>query len=412
MKIALLGQFGSGNSGNDGSLEAMLGFLRGALPDANLLCVCANPAAIRERFRLDVIGLRAHRASVSRTRRWLESGLGRNVGRLVSLASILRIMGDVDVMVIPGTGILDDFQESPFGWPFIVYWWCLAARLRGARIAFVSIGAGPIRGALSRWFLTSAARMATYRSYRDDFSLRYVRGLGIDTASDHRFPDLAFGLQAPEQSDAVRGRQRPATIGIGVMRYRGWERDHADAEAIYATYVEKIAEVARRLLDGGHDVRLFMGDTSDEKALDDILAALPEAGSRERLSVARTTSLQAVMDEVLKVDVAIVSRFHNLLCALKLNRPALSLGYAEKNDELMAAFDRAEFCQHIERFDVELVLRQVDMVLDDLTAAENVIARHNMAIRSELVRQQNLLLAQVLIGRHGKTLPLVQDALR
>ncbi|WLS06161.1 polysaccharide pyruvyl transferase family protein [Shinella oryzae] len=412
MKIALLGQFGSGNSGNDGSLEAMLGFLRGGLPDANLLCVCSNPALIRERFRLDVIGLRARRASVSGTRRWLESGLGRNVGRLVSLASILRIMGDVDVMVIPGTGILDDFQESPFGWPFIVYWWCLAARLRGARIAFVSIGAGPIRGALSRWFLTSAARMATYRSYRDDFSLRYVRGLGIDTAPDHRFPDLAFGLQAPAQSNAARDRQKPATIGIGVMKYRGWERDHADADAIYATYVEKIAEVARRLMDGGHDVRLFMGDTSDEKALDDILAALPETGSRGRLSVARTTSLQAVMDEVLKVDVAIVSRFHNLLCALKLNRPALSLGYAEKNDELMAAFDRAEFCQHIERFDVEQVLRQVDMVLDDLTAAENVIARHNTAIRAELVRQQNLLLAQVLVRRRGKTLPLVQDALR
>ena len=34
MKIGLLGQFGSGNSGNDGSLEAMVRFLREARPEA------------------------------------------------------------------------------------------------------------------------------------------------------------------------------------------------------------------------------------------------------------------------------------------------------------------------------------------------------------------------------------------
>lgn len=298
------------------------------------------------------------------------------------------------------------------GWPFIVYWWCLAARLRGTRIAFVSIGAGPIRGSLSRWFLASAARMASYRSYRDDFSLRCMQGLGIDTTSDHRFPDIAFGLREPESFGSAHHRQVPATIGIGVMRYRGWERNHANADTIYATYVGKIAALARQLLDNGHAVRLFMGDTSDEKALGDIHAAIRANGREGRLSATRTTSLHAVMDEVLKVDIAIVSRFHNLLCALKLDRPTLSLGYAEKNDELMAAFGRADFCHHIERFDVGLVLRQVDIALGNLTAAENAIARHNAAICSELVRQQDLLLAQVLVDRRGKTLPLAEGVLR
>jgi hypothetical protein len=51
-------------------------------------------------------------------------------------------------------------------------------------------------------------------------------------------------------------------------------------------------------------------------------------------------------------------------------------------------------------------------VLADLAAAENAIARRNAAIRSELVLQQDLLLAQVLVARSAKTLPLAQDALR
>ena len=413
MKIGLLGQFGSGNSGNDGSLEAMHLFLRRACPDAGLLCICSNPAVIGERFALDAISIRGGAAFVRPFFRWLDSRLGRVPGRFVSLVSILRALGGIDVMVIPGTGILDDFQETPFGWPFIVYCWCLAARLRGARIAFVSIGAGPIRGGLSRWFLTSAIRMATYRSYRDDFSLRFVKGLGIDTSADHRFPDLAFGLGEPDRSAETDRGQKPATIGIGVMRYRGWERDHANGEAIYRTYVDKIIVLARRLLDEGHNVRLFIGDTSDDQALDDIRAALAVApiDRNGRLSVARTVSLQEVMDDILKIDIAIVSRYHNLLCALKLDRPALSLGYAEKNEELMAEFGRRTFSHHIETFEVERVLQQVHQALGDLESASKTIASHNAAIRSELSRQQELLLSRVLSDRHGKTLPLVQDAL-
>ena len=412
MKIGLLGQFGSGNSGNDGSLEAMLAFLRRARPNAALLCICSNPVRIGERFALEVRSLRGAAAASGPFRRLFEKGLGRLPGRIIALVSVLRALAGIDVMVIPGTGILDDFQETPFGWPFIIYWWCLAARLRGIRIAFVSIGAGQIRNALSRWFLKSAVRMAAYRSYRDDFSLRYVESLGVDISADHRFPDIAFGLGEPAPTVETDRRQKPATIGIGVMGYRGWERDHADADAIYRAYVGKITLVARRLLEDGHDVRLFMGDTADERALDDVRTALADVPEATRLSATRTASLAEVMEEILKIDVAIVSRYHNLLCALKLGRPALSLGYAEKNDELMAEFGRARFCAHIETFDVDELLRQVRLVLTDLDTASREIAGRNAEIRAALDRQQALLLAGVLTERRGKALPLAPDGLR
>ena len=159
-----------------------------------------------------------------------------------------------------------------------------------------------------------------------------------------------------------------------------------------------LVRVARGLHDEGYDVRFFTGDTSDETALEDIRIAFAGSGGG-RFSYARTTSLQAVMEEVLKVDIAIVSRYSNLLCALKLERPALSLGYAEKNDELMAEFGRIPFCQQIETFDVDLLLRQVRIVLADLHAAGKAIARRNAVIRTELARQQDLLLSTVLVDR-------------
>lgn len=404
MKIGLLGQFGSGNSGNDGSLEAMVTFLRRARPDAALLCICSNPARIGERFALDVLSFRGGKPFGGAFLKFLDARLWRIPGRIAILITILQRISGIDVMVIPGTGILDDFQERAFGWPFIIYWWCLAARLRGTRIAFVSIGAGPIRGTLSRWFLKSAARMAQYRSYRDDFSLRYVQGLGIDISADHRFPDIAFGLHEPARTVEAEQGRKPAAVGIGVMQYRGWERGHANADAIYRTYVDKISDVARRLLAEGHQVRLFMGDAADEPVLEDIRKTLVSSTTgweNGQFSMARTASLHEVMEELTKVDIAIVSRYHNLLCALKVGRPALSLGYAEKNDELMAEFGRESFCQHIETFDVDILMRQVRLALVDPDAASQDIARHNETIQSQLVRQQELLLSRLLGGRRG-----------
>lgn len=395
MKIGLLGQFGSGNSGNDGSLEAMVRFLRAARPEARLLCICSNPAKIRDDFALDVVSIRG---------RTLESpargtSLWRLPSRLGGMISIFQALAGTDILVIPGTGILDDFQETPFGWPFILFWWCLAARLRGVRIAFISIGAGPIHNALSRRFLKAAVQMAQYRSYRDDFSLNYVRDMGVDVSRDRRFPDLAFSLTAPAHSPVVDRRPAHAAIGIGVMHYRGWKRDQPDGDAIYRTYVDKISTLIGRLLEDGQRVHLFVGDKADETALDDICNGLPQrspGSSHAFVSVARTTSLAEVMDEVKKVDVAIVSRFHNLLCALKTGRPAFSLGYAQKNDELMAEFGRGAFCQHIENFDVNVLIRQVREALADLHTARAAIDRHNASIRLALNRQEELLLSSVL----------------
>ncbi|WP_436118394.1 hypothetical protein [Phyllobacterium sp. LjRoot231] len=56
MKIALLGLFGSGNTGNDGSLESMVSFLRRSTPDAELLCICPNPEVVTGTLAIAAVG--------------------------------------------------------------------------------------------------------------------------------------------------------------------------------------------------------------------------------------------------------------------------------------------------------------------------------------------------------------------
>ncbi|MDX3928012.1 hypothetical protein [Rhizobium sp. LC145] len=127
MKIALLGQFGSCNSGNDGSLEAMILFLKRRQPSATILCVC--PGTIRDRYGIEATSIRSPspKGLLAIANR-LPGHLPRKIARMYDAYWQLK---DVDVLMFPGTGILDNYQENALGWPAKIWLWCGAARARG-----------------------------------------------------------------------------------------------------------------------------------------------------------------------------------------------------------------------------------------------------------------------------------------
>jgi polysaccharide pyruvyl transferase WcaK-like protein len=396
MKIGLLGQFGSGNTGNDGSLEAMLDFLRASKPDAELLCICSNPKAITEKYKVEAISIGGFVAKGHWFNR-INKVFADVPRRMASLLSVLTGLRGADLLIIPGTGILDDFQETAFGWPFVVFRWCLAARLRNARVAFVSIGAGPIEHPLSRWFLTSAARMAQYRSYRDDFSREYMRGVGVNVSKDPRYPDIAFRLPLPELVPA-RDTTR-TTVGVGIMDYHGWSKINAEGEAIYQNYIGKLTSFICWLIEEGHNVRLLTGDLRDWQAVDDVLAKIAASGpasAADHIALGHGHSLHELMDEIAQTDVVVVSRYHNVVCALKLGRPIISLSYNQKNDYLLAQFEQAHYCQHIETFNVETLKDQTRQILGDIDAVRLQIAKSNRSVQEKLSEQEDVLLNRVI----------------
>jgi polysaccharide pyruvyl transferase WcaK-like protein len=138
--------FGLFGSGNDGSLEAMLTFVREVRPDAEVTCICSALPGSSKRIAQGL-----HVAAVALGIPRPDNGLLRTLDQLLltlprRVASLFRAIGCVrklDTLIISGTGILDDFGEGPSGVPLTLLVWCLTARSCGTRIAFVSIGAGP-----------------------------------------------------------------------------------------------------------------------------------------------------------------------------------------------------------------------------------------------------------------------------
>jgi polysaccharide pyruvyl transferase WcaK-like protein len=384
-KIGIFGNFGGGNLGNEGTLEAMVAFLRRVAPEAELVCICADPKVVAQQHHITAAPFRWPRkrqASVA-------ARIRARLGDFMLTTSAVR---GFDLLIAPGTGILDDFGEPPQGLPLTIFWVCLLARMRGMKICLVSIGAGPIRNSLSRWLMKRAAAMAHYRSYRDTVSKEFMKSLGLHVTQDEIYPDLAFNLPEPpgQQTEAVR----EPTIGVGVMAYGGWGVDRGEAREIYKTYVEKMTSFVLWLLERGYRVRIFIGEDSDNRAVTDLtrsIAAAKKSFPSGRVHTEPASSLYDLMQQMLETDVVVATRFHNVVCALKVGRPTVSLGYSKKNDALLAEMGLQHFCQHVETFDLDLLVRQVSQLLAERSRYVDLIRQGNLCLRERLHRQDEIL---------------------
>lgn len=400
-RIGLFGLFGTGNSGNDGSLEAMLRFLHQVRPDAEITCICsahrgaADRVARSLRVATTSLGIPPPQNQLLRTLDRLLLTLPRRTASLIHAVGRARRL---DALIVPGTGILDDFGGSPFGMPLALLAWCLVARLSGTWIAFVSIGAGPIHNPLSRWLMRAAVSLAEYRSYRDTVSKTFMQSIGFDARDDAVYPDIAFKLPAP----ASPRRQPPhgrLVVGVGVMTYLGWRNDPTRGAAIYQTYLAKLTSFVLWLLDRGYAVRVLMGDTNDQRAVNDLLAhmaiarpALPD----DRLVFEPMSSLHDLMRQIAATDVVVATRYHNIVCALKLGKPTVSIGYADKNDVLMAEMGLGRFCQHVERLNLDRLIEQFSQLLAERARYERGISEATLACQQRLEHQDRLLAARLL----------------
>ena len=400
IRVGIFGLFGNGNAGNDGTLEAMLRFLRRAMPDAELTCICAcapgGPQKVAADFRVAAIPL-AFPKPANLLLCMLDKLSFQGPRQLASWIRAVARLRKLDLLIVPGTGILGEFRDRPLGMPLALYGWCLAARLCGTRIAFVSVGAGPIDHRLSRWLIKSAAGMAQYRSYRDANSKDFMKGIGVDICNDTVYPDLAFKLPAPASTRRQGTEGGPITVGVGLMTYLGTRNDSNRGAAIYAAYLEKITNFVLWLLDQGHLVRILMGAEADRCAVADLVAGVairrPDL-TRDRLIAESVDSLHDLMRQIAETDVVVATRFHNVVCALKLGKPTVSIGYGDKHDALMAEMGVGRFCQHVEHLNVDLLIEQFTQLMLDRQRYERSIRGANLLFQQRLERQDSILAAR------------------
>jgi hypothetical protein len=182
-KVAVFGNFGSSNFGNEVTFEVFLHHLRRLLPDAEVVCICPNPDAIAATHGVEAVAISRAidkpRSLHSPLARWFRKVFIGVPSELYRWLDAFRTLERADVLFIPGTGLLTDAWGMPSWGPYNVFKWSLVARLRGCKVRFVSVGAGPLGGALGRYLVKSALSLADFRSYRDQSSMKFLEGIGF-----------------------------------------------------------------------------------------------------------------------------------------------------------------------------------------------------------------------------------------
>lgn len=408
--VGLFGILGAGNIGNDAQMESVIAYMRREHPRAVIDAMASGPDRLRKVYGIEAVPLhtqfkrgtgtwegRSHQGNAAKeSRPRLAKAAQIGLGLVIDAYRTATWVHRHDIVIVPGAGVLESsLLLRPWGMPYKMFLLCLSGRVLKTKVALVCVGVNVINQRVPRILCVSAAKLAFYRSYRDEFSKAAMQAQGVDTSADPVYADLAFGIPVPEEG-AVDAR----SAGVGVMAYYGSNDDRGQARDLHQAYVGRLKALISKLMDSGHRVRLFMGDNngSDASITEEVLADLKSHRpdfDQTQCTVEWTDSFAELMESMSTVESVVAARYHNVLCALKLGKPTMALAYSEKHNALMADMGMVEYCQPVQSFDVDRVVEQLEQMTEHREELHNTM-RERHAVKGALLQRQFTELSAVL----------------
>jgi polysaccharide pyruvyl transferase WcaK-like protein len=441
--VGVLGHYGNANLGDEAIIHAVVSAVRRRWPGGALYAISnrpedtarrhgvpavsvhtgelEEPPAVRQAGRDDPVtpdvptGVFAAPAEAPRTPRrarrgWAplraaRSGAGaifrspaRIAREITSCWRIFHRLKRIDLLFIAGSNQMLDNFGGPWEFPYINLRWSILARLAGCRIAWVSVGAGPLDSPLSRRFVRASLRLADYVSVRDAGSLRLLREIGVPR--DIRiFPDLAHGLEHEAAPPGRAEGDARRTVGINPMpMYDGryWPEWAPDK---YARFVSELAAFATALQREGYHPFFFGTHPRDERVAAEALAVMEKEHGIARAAlppVKSSATIERLLAVMESADVIVPTRFHGALLALLVERPTLAICYYRKTRELMVEFGQGEeLTVTLEDFragDAMARIRLLESRAEELTG---LMRQRRKEFRTALAEQYDLVFALV-----------------
>jgi polysaccharide pyruvyl transferase WcaK-like protein len=368
VRIGVFGHVGNQNLGDEALVAAVIQNVRRLCPTAEVVGFAGRPSDTRERHNVEAFPIRrtngrshavtsesggapltapslATRARAMLKRvpfvRQIVRG-ARAVGRAVAaipaevgfVARAYRNLRDIDLLLVAGSGQLNDYWAGPWGFPYTLLKWALLTRCTGTKLAFLSLGAGPLTTRLGRFFIKQTLTLADYHSYRDEDSRRLIASLAIP--GDHPVvPDLVFSLDIarPVPPRVARGRR---VVGINPMPCFDDSYYPESDPLVFGTYAHTLAAFADWLVARDYTVRWFGTQLiADHPMIDRVRAMMREGGRTERVIADPIGSFEQLIGVLDSMDFVVATRYHGSLLSLVRQKPVLTIAYHPKSLELM-----------------------------------------------------------------------------
>ena len=423
-RISLFGNFGSGNFGNESTLQAMLYHLRRLRPDSQISCICSAPEIVRADYEIPAVPIEGilvkpwnGRNPVARWARKLFVGIPSELYRWLKGFMALR---DTDMLIVVGTGLMTDAFGIRTCGPYSMFKWSVIAKLCRCQLMFVSVGAGPLGRRAGRLCVKSALSLANFRSYRDGATLEYLKAIGFRPRGDRIYPDLAFSLPAPRPNGRSPHRRRPI-IGLGLMSYASMYGTEKTTSSHYMAYLETLVVFVKWLLERQYDIRLLIGALHDMPVMREFNALLKARlviHEEERIIAEPIRSSEELVAQLVMTDFVVATRFHNVALALFLNRPSIAIGFHHKCSALMSQMGLSEYCLDIKQLKADELIQKFCDIERNAERLRAVIRGHAENCRVALNEQYELLfkpiapdsLAYCAVGNEHREQQSIQES--
>jgi polysaccharide pyruvyl transferase WcaK-like protein len=220
--------------------------------------------------------------------------------------------------------------------------------------------------------------------------MEYVKRMGIATNGDRVYPDLAFSLPEADMPHDESPKRHRRVIGVGVMHHSSMYGPEGPSDAMYLAYLDKLVVLVQWLLTHEYDVRLLIGDKSDTFVTEKFVSLLRErlpAGYEGRIFNEPVDSVEQLVSQLAATDIVVATRFHNVLLALLLNKPVISISFHSKCSSLMSSIGLSEYCHDINHLSAGELIQQFCDIEKDAAKLELFIRQRTEEFRRELDEQ-------------------------
>ena len=385
-RVGLVGMYASANLGDTAIQTAVMSALRARRPNVEFVGVCTDPADAVRTFGLTALHVSGFGHAIDPSSLDLVTGdRGPDLWeraplplRLIAAAvRIDRHMRGMDMLLVSGSGQIDDFWGGPWEQPFRLLAWASAARRQGKPVAFFGVGVDQLLTWLGTRLATAALSRAQLRVLRDPGSLHALRQTGFAAECDV-CPDPAFHLA--DTGGVAVPRAEAAFAVVSPIARNAWPGNLATS---YERYLTALAAAADHLQQCGLEVRFVCSQTR----MDPPIVPLIQNAMRGNAAATRTitpTSVDHYLREVRGADIVVASRLHALILALVVGTPVVAVSYARKVAQQMADAGLSNFCLELDTLHHDALLGRVTMVLGHQDEIRSQVAATSARLRGEL----------------------------
>lgn len=309
MKIAVIGNYGATNSGDDAILNGILSEVRADNPSHQITVFSSDPALTAQLFEVLTAPL---------------FPLGFRSFFKYGFRNSIKALKKADVVILGGGGLFqDNYLYACFLWAWQVFW----GRFFGKPLFIHSAGVGPLNTRMGSWLTKWAFEQAEVITVRDEFSADLLKKIGVKKEI-HPTADPVF-LHPYKNISPENKRQK----GLFIISLRPWLHH---TQEIIQTFLSFL-----KYLKGSRGAEFIFVSMQQirEHDLQMVEPLVRELGGKV-YSPPHFSDLLSLMQTA---ECAIGMRYHFMIAALLTQTPLLPISYSPKTEALFQGSELKEY---------------------------------------------------------------------